>query len=345
MDASCLELTPEDMSARRFITLTLGTLALSSLGLSQQVVLISNITPSAGNGVRVGQGSTFKTVYFGFTTPSDAYVPLEVDVMANFNLCGVGNGGSTWRLRSDSGGLPGTPLGHMTPQQVLGGPGLYTFAAPPNVVLAADTTYWVEGRANQPTVNCFAWRGTSASTPPTGIATSDGYLYEDISGAISPLGTSFQLQVEVRGELASPIQSYCGPANANSSGWPATIEGIGSAVLAQNDLVLQASQLPPSTFGFFLCSRTQEFFANPGGSAGNLCLGGSIGRYVGPGQVQNSGAAGTMTLAVDWMQMPQPTLSVAAMVGERWNFTAWFRDNFLGISTSNFTNGLSVDVQ
>jgi hypothetical protein len=101
----------------------------------------------------------------------------------------------------------------------------------------------------------------------------------------------------------------------------------------------------PNAFGYFLTSTTQGFVANPGGSMGNLCLAGSIGRYVGPGQIQNSGAAGAISLPLDLTQTPQPTGSVAIVAGQTWNFQAWYRDAVGGSATSNFTDGLSIGFQ
>ena len=95
-------------------------------------------------------------------------------------------------------------------------------------------------------------------------------------------------------------------------------------------------------FSFFLTSRTQGFSANPGGSQGNLCLAGAIGRYVGPGQIQSSGATGSITLQLNLGAMPQPTGPVAAVAGQTWNFQAWYRDAVAGTPTSNFTDGLRV---
>ena len=82
--------------------------------------------------------------------------------------------------------------------------------------------------------------------------------------------------------------------------------------------------------------------ANPAGSAGNLCLAGSIGRYVGPGQIQNSGAAGAISLGINLSQHPTPTGFVQVAAGQTWNFQAWFRDSSIGMTTSNFSNGLSL---
>ncbi len=121
----------------------------------------------------------------------------------------------------------------------------------------------------------------------------------------------------------------------------------GSAAVAANDLRLHAERLPALTFGFFLASRSPGFVTQPGGSAGNLCLSGDIGRYVGPGQIQNTGAAGAFSLAMDLQSIPQPAGPVAAAAGERWYFQAWFRDvttTGVPMPTSNFTAALAVDL-
>ena len=116
----------------------------------------------------------------------------------------------------------------------------------------------------------------------------------------------------------------------------------GTASVANNDLVLEATDLPMNSFGFFLTSQTQGFAANPGGSSGNLCLGGGIGRFVGPGQIQNSGTTGALSLAVDNSQQPTPTGLVQVLAGDVWNFQAWYRDVSGGMPTSNFTDGIEV---
>ncbi|MDG1984154.1 MAG: hypothetical protein P8M11_06290, partial [Planctomycetota bacterium] len=72
---------------------------------------------------------------------------------------------------------------------------------------------------------------------------------------------------------------------------------------------------------------------------------GAIGRYVGPGQIVNSGATGEVTLPLDLTQTPQPTGFVSVQPGETWNFQAWYRDSVGGSATSNFTDGLSITFQ
>ncbi len=141
------------------------------------------------------------------------------------------------------------------------------------------------------------------------------------------------------GSVGSP---YC-MTNSNSTGASGALGASGSPLVSDNDLTLEASSLPNNSFGFFLASLDSGFVANPGGSTGNLCLGGSIGRYVGPGQIKNAGTTGTFSLALDLTQVPQPTGLVSIAGGETWRFQAWHRDAIGGTTTSNFTNGLEID--
>ena len=140
------------------------------------------------------------------------------------------------------------------------------------------------------------------------------------------------------GELGS---RYCGPAVTNSSAGPASLRVWGQSALAANDVRLVATGLPQGSFGFFLASRTQGLVTQPGGSQGVLCLGGAIGRFVGAGQVVNSGSTGNCALVIDLTRMPTPTGLVAAQAGQTWNFTAWYRDANPS-STSNFTDAVAV---
>ncbi|MEZ6015106.1 MAG: right-handed parallel beta-helix repeat-containing protein [Planctomycetota bacterium] len=143
-------------------------------------------------------------------------------------------------------------------------------------------------------------------------------------------------------EYTTNIGAVFCSANTNSSALVGRLDAVGSEALVDNDVTLVATSLPANSNGFFLTSRAQGFVANPGGSTGNLCLGGAIGRYVGPGQIQNSGAAGTFSLVLDVVALPQPNGVVAAQAGETWNFQAWYRDQVLGFPTSNFTDGASI---
>lgn len=134
-------------------------------------------------------------------------------------------------------------------------------------------------------------------------------------------------------------------ANPNVSGGPAVMSSTGSASIADNNLVLTCSGMPTSVFAFFIVSETQGFVANPGGSFGNLCLSGSIGRTVG-GSILNTGPSGSASANVDWTALPQPSGTVAAMAGETWNFQCWMRDmNSMGLAGSNFSDGYAVIVE
>ncbi|MFT7677473.1 MAG: hypothetical protein ACI8QC_001451 [Planctomycetota bacterium] len=141
--------------------------------------------------------------------------------------------------------------------------------------------------------------------------------------------------------------NYCGPAAVNTTGQPGIMSGSGSLVASDNNLTLVASQLPPNEFGIFITSPTQGFIANPGGSDGNLCLGGNIGRYnaaAGYG-VLDSGAGGSFSLSPDLTNTPTPSGPLSVMSGETHNFQAWYRDFVGGMPTSNFTDGLSLTFQ
>ena len=137
-------------------------------------------------------------------------------------------------------------------------------------------------------------------------------------------------------------QSYCGPGAPNSIGMSAAMFGLGSTEAADNQLEIGATGLPPFSFSFFIVSTAQGFVTQPGGSQGNLCLSGAIGRYTGPGQIQQSNLAGNIALTLDITQTPQPLGFVSVTAGETWNYQAWYRDSTPAGASSNFTDGLSV---
>ena len=140
-------------------------------------------------------------------------------------------------------------------------------------------------------------------------------------------------------------QNYCSPANPNSTGVPGEISASGSVVTSQNDVLLFCSSLPPNKFGYFLTSMTPGFLPNPAGSEGDLCVLGDIGRYIGPGQVQNSGLLGIVSLPIDLTQMPRPNGPMAVQPGDTWYFQFWFRDGGSSGPVSNMSNALEVRFQ
>ena len=173
--------------------------------------------------------------------------------------------------------------------------------------------------------------------------TAGVYLFDPVTGVATQLSAGGGAFIGVEG--GGLVSTSSCSSNPNSTGAVATLSGAGSNLVSANDVRLLAGSLPTNAFGFFLASRTTGNVANPGGSQGVLCLGGAIGRYVGPGQIQNSGASGTIGLVLNLGAVPQPTGPVAVAVGETWHFQAWYRDAVAGAATSNFTNGLSVGFQ
>ncbi|MCP3918870.1 MAG: hypothetical protein GY711_25260 [bacterium] len=128
--------------------------------------------------------------------------------------------------------------------------------------------------------------------------------------------------------------TYCSPAVANSTGFPAVLTATGSPYVNQNFLTLSASQLPPGQFGYFLASQTQGMVVPPG-SQGLLCLSGNTGRFDEPQQIVQ-GPGGDLDVDLAGIPVNPPA---AAQVGDTWNFQCWYRD--VG-GTSNFSDALSV---
>jgi hypothetical protein len=114
----------------------------------------------------------------------------------------------------------------------------------------------------------------------------------------------------------------------------------GCGTLGNNDLVLEAFDLPPFTLGMFLVARQPGFAPFGMASQGNLCLAGVIGRYV--AQAGSTGASGTLQLGVDVTNLPPN--GTGAMLGESLYFQVWYRDANPQ-QTSNATQGLAIVVQ
>ena len=132
--------------------------------------------------------------------------------------------------------------------------------------------------------------------------------------------------------------NYC-KKSLNSTGKPGVMYVFGSPVIAENDFMLIASQLPIDEWGYFLMSRTKGWIPFVGGSSGHLCLGSPFYRFNSPptGQTVFSGLGGTFSFSPDLTNLPQGAVFAA---GEIWRFQAWYRDGKDG--TSNFTDGIEV---
>jgi len=179
-------------------------------------------------------------------------------------------------------------------------------------------------------------------------ASADGVVSLDLGGgANTPFSTQLFFPRVWNGEfchetLGTVGTTYCGPAAVNSTGAAGTIAATGSDVVADDALVLTASNLPAHSFGFFLAS-TAIGSSMPGGSSGVLCLGGpDIGRGVG-GRILRSSTGGVFGIGSDLSAIPHASLgSVPVMVGDTWYFQAWYRDAIGGVTTSNFTDAVCI---
>ena len=135
-----------------------------------------------------------------------------------------------------------------------------------------------------------------------------------------------------------PIGSaYC-PATVNSTGAAASITAEGQSVAAANDVTLTAADMPAFQFGIFLTSETQAMAPV---ASGTLCLGGTVVRFQGPGQILQADANGEFSLQIDTTAIPAG-VPTPIQAGDTWNFQAWFRDTSGAGPTANFTNGVSV---
>lgn len=131
--------------------------------------------------------------------------------------------------------------------------------------------------------------------------------------------------------------TVCAPANLNSTGQPGRLLALGSEVTADGLLVLEGRDLPPGELGYFLVAGSEAFVPFPGGSQGNLCLGGRIGRFV--SQVGAVDASGRLSIQVGMALLP--TLRVPIQPGDTWLFQAWHKDTNPQ-STSNFTDAVRL---
>ena len=170
----------------------------------------------------------------------------------------------------------------------------------------------------------------------------------DVSGDSAVFGSPFgSLDIQLGGscyfvDLAGCLgASYCS-VTANSTGSEGIAELVGSTLVEANSLSFDVASLPTNAFGYLLVSTDPGFVMFPGGSVGNLCLSGSIGRYV--NSLFNTGSTGTASTAIDLTALPAPGGAFAATAGDVLHFQVWHRDSVSGQATSNFSQALSIQV-
>ncbi|MDF1836759.1 MAG: serine hydrolase [Planctomycetota bacterium] len=137
-----------------------------------------------------------------------------------------------------------------------------------------------------------------------------------------------------------PFVNFC-TSVPNSTGLSGVASATGNQYISSNDFTMHASGLPQDVFTFMLVGTSSTFLQNPGGSLGNLCVGGTLGRYW--DALQSTGSTGTATHPVNLLAIPKPNSApVPVQSGETLHFQWWHRDTVNNLPASNFTDGLMV---
>ena len=165
----------------------------------------------------------------------------------------------------------------------------------------------------------------------TGTATSD------LFGASFGLRDAFVARVSADSIGAT----ICAVQAPNSVGRTAVLRVFGSSFVEDDLLDLRVQNLPLHSFGHFMTSSQPATPATLPGSAGDICIGGAIGHFAGPGQVLNSGGSGTFALRIQPSSLPSPSGTLSAAAGQTWYFQAWYRDIFAS-TTSHMSTTASI---
>lgn len=192
------------------------------------------------------------------------------------------------------------------------------------------------------------------------------FLYRDVEGVRADRGSSATIGFQPGGGASAVLHGFNAPsvsdgmvlsllafadevganycdAQPNSTGVASVMSGSGSASLSAGDLVLRAEHMPLNSLSFFLVGTAPTFVAGAGGSQGNICVGGNVGRVVG-GAVLSSTFLGAVTTQVDLSVLPAPNGVFAAQPGDLLNFQCWYRDTTPSGATSNLSDGLQIQV-
>ncbi len=135
-----------------------------------------------------------------------------------------------------------------------------------------------------------------------------------------------------------PLGEESCPGIVNSTGAAGDLWVTGSLAASSEAVELWAGDLPAGQVGLFMIGSAPGFVANPGGSQGNLCLGGLVGRF--RGSLTGTGSAGEMHYVVDTTSLPLPP-PATIQPGQTWYFQGWYRDQN-PTPTSNFTSAVAV---
>ena len=156
------------------------------------------------------------------------------------------------------------------------------------------------------------------------------------AGSTTTVGSIFGV-LDLRDSVGSTICA----GQPNSTGGESRLGAMGSSTVADNNLTLEVEGLPSGQFGFFVTSLGTGFVANPGGSAGDLCIADPVlGRY--SNMVQTTSATGSVSQTLDLTMIPLPIGFTAVVAGETRYWQFWHRDTVAGVAGSNFSTALGV---
>ena len=146
--------------------------------------------------------------------------------------------------------------------------------------------------------------------------------------------TSFLFDIAFRyGPNGQGYASLC-DGQINSTGRVGTLELLGNAVAANNQLELISRNLPANVFGYYILSNQVDSL--PIGR-GLLCLGQPLYRY--SNSVLVSSAEGTVRFSLNLGQLAN---GLPALPGDTYHFQLWHRDTIGGVGTSNLSSAVSV---
>jgi len=212
-----------------------------------------------------------------------------------------------------------------------------------------SATFQVQVFKGGPVVAQYLYQNVGGVRAANGASATIGYQAGGIAG--NDVQWSFNTASVTNGTVLSICYTnaivgtrYCIPV-ANSTGSPANMYGTGSPSLAANNLVLNVTDLPANSFGFFIRGTLSTNTLLSGGGMGTLCVGGIVARGVGLAVV-NSGPEGMVSLPALLTTLPTSAgggATVSATVGQVLWLQYWYRD-FVGVSTSNLSNALQVQV-
>ncbi|MCA9000678.1 MAG: hypothetical protein KDB61_02060 [Planctomycetes bacterium] len=199
--------------------------------------------------------------------------------------------------------------------------------------LGGVLTWATDSFAQNPNANALRW-GTLysfsflASDPPGQGTVALGLFQPGTPASIT--GAAW-----IPSHVGFEYPAFC-TALPTSLGVPMVTTGSGTPVIDNVDLQLTTAPIPLQCIGYYLMADGQGFLPLPAGSQGNLCVGGTLYRLNGPGQVQFSGTTGSVSFHPDPNQLPSGAVWTP---GSTWNFQYWSRDNGF---PSNFSNLASI---